>query len=1051
MIELRMLGRLSLTGADGGEVRTLLGQPRRFALLAYLAAATPLGFHRRDSLLALFWPELDQEHARTALRQALRVLRTALGSGVLVNRGDEDVGLDFGQVWSDVAALERAVDAGEWLEATDLYRGPLLEGFFISDGPEFESWLETERTRLRETASRAAQALIEQCESRGNLTTAAHWARRAVELAPNDEALVRRLISVLDHHGDRASALQAYQAFAQRLAAEYEAEPAAETQALVAAVRARERVTPRVQLAAVDLLPRVRAGLRERYRIERELARGRTATVFLAHDSRHDRPVALKVLHPEIAAAVGPERFLREIQLAARLEHPHIVGLHDSGEADGLLYFVMPYVVGESLRDRLDREPQLPITDALRIAGDVAAALGYAHGLGVVHRDIKPENILLADGRALVADFGIARAISAAGSDRLTETGIALGTPAYMSPEQATEDGEVDGRSDVYALGCVVYEMLAGTPPFTGPNAQAILARHAIDPVAPIRTVRDTVAEGIEGAVLKALAKVPADRFPSADAFAHALAAPSIERRARVHLPRTRKARLALGVGLSAVTVVALLVGLDVGGRQGHARVTTGRTWLRSVAVLPLDNLSGDTTQDGFSDGMTTALITDLGRIRTVRVISKRSVMPFKTTALPARAIGESLHVDALLEGGVERVGDRFRVDLELLDAASGSQLWADRFEDATQNRFAVQDAAARGVLSALKLPVTATEARTLRTPPTSNLEAYDLFLRGKIRVRHETRADDSIAIALLQGAVALDPSFAVAHAWLARAYTLRVAQFAPRDSAALEGAFLATEKALQLDPDLAEAHFARANLLWGATKQFAHERAIQEDRRAVELSPNLDAAHHHLGLVYMHIGLLDKAVEELRKTLAIDPGDWMAQERIGQAELWQGRYEEGYRIVQKVPPEYNPPLWHADATWALIQLGRTQDASALIEHYLQDHPEDRGGLMTGLRAVVFAKQGDARRAEADIQSAIQKGKGFVHFHHTAYSIASAYALLRKPRAAVEWLRRTAENGLPCYPLFASDRNLDNIRNDPGFVSFQREQKAQWERYRAAL
>src|SRR5438876_8262067 len=211
MIELRMLGRLSLTAADGREMRTLLGQPRRFALLAYLAAATPPGFHRRDSLLALFWPELDQEHARTALRQALRVLRTALGSGVLVNRGDEDVGLDFGQVWSDVAALERAVDAGQWLEATDLYRGPLLGGFFISDGPEFESWLETERTRLRETASRAAQALIEQCESRGNLTTAAHWARRAVELAPNDEALVRRLISVLDHHGDRASALQAYQ------------------------------------------------------------------------------------------------------------------------------------------------------------------------------------------------------------------------------------------------------------------------------------------------------------------------------------------------------------------------------------------------------------------------------------------------------------------------------------------------------------------------------------------------------------------------------------------------------------------------------------------------------------------------------------------------------------------------------------------------------------------------------------------------------------------------------------------------------------------------
>src|SRR3989449_57868 len=515
MIELRMLGRLSLTAADGREMRTLLDQPRRFALLAYLAAATPPGFHRRDSLLALFWPELDQEHARTALRQALRVLRAALGPEAVVSRGDEEVGLDFDRVWCDVAAFDRAVDGGASREALDLYRGPLLEGFFISDGPEFERWLERERARLREAAARAAQRLIEQCESRGNLTTATHWARRAVELAPNDEALVRRLISVLDHHGDRASALQAYQAFAQRLAAEYEAEPAAETQALVAAVRARAQGTPPVPLPAVDLLPRLQAGLTARYRVERELAKGRTATVFVAHDMKHDRQVALKVLHPELAAAVGPERFLREIQFAARLDHAHIVALHDSGEADGLLYFVMPYIVGESLRDRLDREAQLPIADALRIGGDVADALSYAHSLGVVHRDIKPENILLADGRALVADFGIARAITAAGSERLTETGIALGTPAYMSPEQATEEGAVDGRSDLYALGCVVYEMLAGTPPFTGPTAQAILARHAIDPVAPIRTVRDTVTPGVESAVLKALAKVRSEEHTS--------------------------------------------------------------------------------------------------------------------------------------------------------------------------------------------------------------------------------------------------------------------------------------------------------------------------------------------------------------------------------------------------------------------------------------------------------------------------------------------------------------------------------------------------------
>ena len=1047
MIELRVLGRLSLTSTDGREVRTLPGQPRRFALFAYLAAATPSGFHRRDSLLPLFWPELDQEHARTALRQAVRVLRNTLGSGVVISRGDEEVGLDFGQVWSDVAAFEGSIKAGEWLGAMDLYRGPLLDGFFISAASDFERWLESERARLRDAATRAARALVEQCESRGNLTTATHWARRAVGLAPNDEVLVRRLIRLLDNHGDRAGALEAYEAFRRDLSEDYAAEPAAETQVLIAAVRARAQSATSVSLPPVDLRARLEIGLAGRYRIERELASGRTATVFVGYDVKHDRQVALKVLNPELGSAVGPTRFLREIQFAARLDHPNIVALYESGEADGLLYFVMPYVAGESLRDRLGCEPQLPIADALRIAADVAEALGYAHALGVVHRDIKPENILLADGRALVTDFGIARAITAAGSERLTETGIALGTPAYMSPEQATAEGALDGRSDLYALGCVVYEMLAGAPPFTGPTAQSILARHAVDPVARIRTVRDTVSTGVERAVLKALAKVPADRYPSAAEFARALAAPEPDLR----LPGRRKGGLVIGAGLSAVVALALLLWFNLAGGGGRASLKEGATWLRSIAVLPLDNLSRDTTQDPFADGMTTALITDLGRIRALRVIAKRAVMPFKASTLPARVLGESLRAEVLVEGGIERSGDRFRLDLQLIDAASGSQLWADRFEDATKNRFAVQDAASRGVVAALNLPLTAAEAQILRTPATRSLEAYDAFLRGKIRVRHETRPDDSVAIVLLQRAVALDPAFAVAHAWLARAYTLRVAQFEPRDSVALEGAFLATEKALQLNPDIAEGHFARANLLWGATKQFAHELAIQEDRRAVELNPNLDAAHHHLGLVYTHIGLLDKALEELQKTLVIDPSDWMAQERIAETRLWQGRYEEGLRILQRVPPEYNPPFWNSDATWALLQLGREEEASALIERYLQDNPEDRGGLMTGLRAIKFAKQGDARRAEADIQSAIQKGKGFVHFHHTAYSIASTYALLRQPRAAVEWLRRTATNGLPCYPLFATDRNLDNVRGDSAFVGFLREQKAQWERWRATM
>jgi len=911
MIELRLLGRLSLTSADGRDVRALLGQPRRLALLAYLAAATPPGFHRRDSLLALFWPELDQEHARAALRQALHVVRDALGADAVASRGDDEIGLDIDQVSCDVAAFGRAIDREQFREALDLYRGDLLEGFFISDAPEFERWLETERTRLREAAARAARALVEHYETRSNLTTAAHWARRAIELAPSDEAAVRRLISLLDRHGDRASALEAYEGFARRVAEEYDAEPAAETRALVAAVRARQRAAVSVPLLPMDILARLRAGLANRYRPERELARGRTAAVFLAHDLRHDRPVAIKVLHPELAAAVGAERFLREIQLAARLQHPHIVALHDSGETDGLLYFVMPYVAGESLRARLKRERQLPIPEAIRITGDVAQALGYAHGLGVVHRDIKPENILLEDGHALVADFGISRAITAAGSERLTETGIALGTPAYMSPEQGAEDGQVDGRSDLYALGCVAYEMLAGAPPFTGPTAQAVLARHAVDPVAPIHTVRETVPPGVERAVLRALAKVPADRYPGATEFAQAMTKPALEQGSRGRLSKNWGARLALGVGLSAAATLALLIGFSVGG----------------------------------------------GR-----------------------------------------------------------------------------------------------ERPHLRTPPTGNAEAYDLYERANVFLKQrQNRANDSVAITLFERAVALDPSFAAAQAGLAGAYALWVGEFAPEDTAALQRAQVAAEKALRLDPNLAEAHQAQARLLWGPSNHFFHERAAQEDRRALALDPNMDRAHHNLGNIYLHIGLLDEAVVELQKTLAISPRSDNALRRIAEARAFQGRYDEALRILTQVDPEANPPYWYYQMALALLHLGRSDSASALIQSYLKAHPEDRGGVVTSARAVWFALAGNRPAAARDIQTAVQKGKGYIHFHHAAYHIALAYALLRQADSAIHWLRQAAEGGFPCYPLFASDPFLNNVRNDPGFMAFLSEQKAQWERYRRTL
>ncbi|PYP40118.1 MAG: hypothetical protein DMD48_04580, partial [Gemmatimonadetes bacterium] len=344
------------------------------------------------------------------------------------------------------------------------------------------------------------------------------------------------------------------------------------------------------------------------------------------------------------------------------------------------------------------------------------------------------------------------------------------------------------------------------------------------------------------------------------------------------------------------------------------------------------------------------------------------------------------------------------------------------------------------------------------REPPhprvalTSNAGAYDLYLRANMLVnQRQNRENDSLAITLFERIVALDPSFAAAQAGLARAYALRVSEFAPADTAALHRAQLAAEKALRLDPNLAEAHQAQARLLWGPSNHFFHERAIEEDRRALSLDPNMDRAHQHLGNIYLHIGMFDEGIVELQKALAISPREDNALRRIAEARAYQGHYDDALRILSQVDPEANPPYWYYEVAIVLLHLGRSDSAFALIQSYLQAHPEDRGGVVTSARAVSFALAGDPRHAEQDIRAAAQNGKGFIHFHHAAYHIALTYALLDQPDSAVHWLRRVADGGMPCYPLFANDPFLNNIRHNPGFMAFLREQRDQWERFRTTL
>ena len=463
------------------------------------------------------------------------------------------------------------------------------------------------------------------------------------------------------------------------------------------------------------------SALAARYSIERELGRGGMATVYLAEDRKHHRKVAVKALRRDLALQLGAERFLREIGIAALLTHPHILPLIDSGEAAGLLYYVMPYVSGESLRQRLMREQRLSLRDALRMARDVGAALDYAHRQGFVHRDIKPENILLADGHAMVADFGIARAVSAAGVDPVTETGLALGTPAYMSPEQASAERELDVRSDLYSLACVLFEMLAGEPPFAGPNARSIMARQLTEHPRPVRSLRPDTPPAVEQAIARALAKDPEDRYPSVAAFLEALEA-----------------------------------------GQGPRPETTLVGTTRSLAVLPFVNMSPDPETDYFSDGITEELINAFTKVGGLRVASRTSVFALKNKPQDVRAIGALLGVSAVLEGSVRKAGDQLRITARLTAADDGRHLWSDRYDRRLDDVFAIQDEIARTIVTTLRTTFLAEVADPTPRRYTENVAAYGLYLRG--RYSWNKRSDEGVreSIDYFEQAIAADPNYAL-------------------------------------------------------------------------------------------------------------------------------------------------------------------------------------------------------------------------------------------------------------------------------------------------
>jgi TolB-like protein len=536
-----------------------------------------------------------------------------------------------------------------------------------------------------------------------------------------------------------------------------------------------------------ELFDKLRDALAGQYALERELGRGGMATVFLAEDVKHGRKVAIKVLHPEISAAIGPERFQREIEIAARLQHPHILPLYDSGGAAGYLYYVMPYVEGESLRDRLNREKQLTQEDILRITSEVASALGYAHSRDIVHRDIKPENIMLSGGTAVVTDFGIARAASAAEQQQLTQTGTVIGTPAYMSPEQGTGDPNLDGRSDQYSLACVVYEMLVGTPPFTGPNVQAIIARHSLDNVSPPSIVRETIPDVMEDAVLRALSKVPADRFATIIQFAEAMARPSTTtaamRRQSVVGPRPSAFAITGGVGRPSVTLQVPVPGWRAVLKWGVpvlvvvlAAWLTREKWLgrgvavaagpdpRHIAVLYFDDRSPGRTLGYLADGLTESLIYELGQVGTLNVVSRYGVAPYRGVNVTPESLAVALNVGTVVAGTVAESGDRLRVTVDMINTKDGSVQHSGPLERQREDLFGLQDDLAKQVSEFLRGRIGQVVQRIETRAGTNNAAAWELVQRAEAEQGH---VDSLLATGDTTGANAV---LAVADSQLARA-----------------------------------------------------------------------------------------------------------------------------------------------------------------------------------------------------------------------------------------------------------------------------------------
>ena len=798
-----------------------------------------------------------------------------------------------------------------------------------------------------------------------------------------------------------------------------------------------------------DIRSQLQEALGAGYVVGAEMPPGGMSRLFLATETALERTVVVKVLPPELTSEVSAERFRREMLLTARLRHPHILTVLNAGFDNGLLYFISPYIEGESLRARLVREPKLPASAAVRIVRELADALSFAHTASIVHRDVKPENVLLEYGHAVLADFGVARALEqATGGVSLTGTGLGIGTPGYMAPEQLTGDVSLDGRADLYALGAMAYEMLAGTPLFDAKSSHQLVAAHLSATPIPLLTRRPDIQPELAALVMRLVAKDPSERPGSAAEVSAAL-----DLLSKSEARTGTRGRITRGGALAAAGAILLVgyFGYYVARMRGQpapvppvapANIpatqtpigSLGATQAKSIAVLPFVNMSDNRENEYFSDGMTEELIDALAKVDGLRVAARTSSFAFKGKSEDVAAIGAKLHVEAVVEGSVRRQGRRLRVTAQLVNTADGYHLWSETYDRQLRDVFQVQDEVSRAIVAALrvKLRLANRSDTAIVRVGTVDPEAHDLYLRGRFLWNQRTYTSLLSAQRFFERAIQRDSMYASAYSALAQTiilFPIYSSTVRPRD--AFPKAKAAAAHALAIDSTLAAAHatLGYASIL----SEFDWSGGANEFRRALELDPN-DATAHDWYATYLNAeGRLDEAVAEVKRAVSLDPLSRSINADLAVEYVLARRYDEAVQQI-KVIQELDPAFAGAAEILCYVDIARHAFALAVseCERSLAISGRENGGL--GLMAFSYAGAGQTLKATA-ILAELQQVAARKYLAPT--ELAYAYLGLGRRAEALDWLDSAVSARDPAMPNYIGDPILDSLRGDPRFRSIR--------------